>query len=220
MNMDPRSEENPTPKVFVSYAQSEERTAWISDVCQRLMHDGIDVVADLYELPHSADIHAFMERCVNDPSITRVLMFCDKLYCRKADERRGGVGKETQIISEEVYNHIGKTKFLPIFCDFYDDGRPSLPTYLRSRLAIDFSTTEKVQENWKPCSGIFLSALFIKSRLSANRRVTSRLHNYLPGPPQVNSHLGGRRKTGDPVQLRSFFNNTLRHLDWSCAACI
>jgi hypothetical protein len=28
------------------------------------MHDGVDVVVDLCELPHSADIHAFMERCV------------------------------------------------------------------------------------------------------------------------------------------------------------
>jgi TIR domain len=138
-----------TPKVFVSYAQSEERTSWISDVCERLMHDGVDVVVDLYELPHSADIHAFMERCVNDPSITRVLMFCDALYCEKANDRRGGVGKETQIISEEVYNNIGRTKFLPIFCAVYDDGRPCLPIYLKSRLAIDFSTPEKVQENWE-----------------------------------------------------------------------
>jgi hypothetical protein len=46
-----------TPKVFVPYAQSEERTSWISDICERLMHDGVDVVVDLYELPHSADIH-------------------------------------------------------------------------------------------------------------------------------------------------------------------
>jgi hypothetical protein len=32
--------------------------------CERLLHDGVDVVADLYELPHGANIHAFMERCV------------------------------------------------------------------------------------------------------------------------------------------------------------
>jgi hypothetical protein len=44
---------------------------WISDICERLMHDGVDVVADLYELPHSADIHAFMERCVRQGSTGR-----------------------------------------------------------------------------------------------------------------------------------------------------
>src|SRR5258708_10310690 len=139
----------PTPKVFVSYAQSEERTPWISDICKRLIHDGVDVVADLYDLAHSADMYVFMERCVNDASITRVLMFCDLLYCQKANDRKGGVGKETQIISEEVYNDVGANKFLPIFCAQYDDGKPSLPTYLKSRYAIDFSTPEKVEENWE-----------------------------------------------------------------------
>jgi hypothetical protein len=47
-----------TPKVFVSYAQSEQRTEWIREVCERLLHDGVDVVADFYELPHGADIHS------------------------------------------------------------------------------------------------------------------------------------------------------------------
>lgn len=139
----------PSPKVFVSYAQSEERTPWISDICKRLIHDGVDVVVDLWDLPHSADMHVFMESCVKDSSITRVLMFCDLLYCQKANDREGGVGKETQIISEEVYTNVGANKFLPIFCDIHEDGKPSLPIYLRSRLAINFSTPEKIEENWE-----------------------------------------------------------------------
>jgi hypothetical protein len=51
-----------TPKAFVSYAQSEERTPWISDVCERLIHDGVDVVVDLYELPHSRPLCRFSMR--------------------------------------------------------------------------------------------------------------------------------------------------------------
>ena len=128
-----------TPKVFISYAQSDERTLRIPEICERLTHDGVEVVADLYELPHGADIHAFLERCVNDPSITNVLMFCDRLYCEKANQRRGGVGKETQIISAEVYERVGESKFIPIFCELFEDGSPCLPTYLKSRFAIDFS---------------------------------------------------------------------------------
>jgi TIR domain len=137
------------PKVFVSYAQSVERTEWIRQICDRLRHDAVDLIADIYELPHGADIHAFMERSVNDPTITRVLMFCDKLYCEKANGRLGGVGKETQIISSEVYNRVDETKFLPIFCELSDDASPLLPTYLKSRLGIDFSSPEKVDENWE-----------------------------------------------------------------------
>jgi hypothetical protein len=137
------------PKVFVSYAQSDERTPWIPEICERLIHDGVEVVADLYELPHGADIHAFMERSVNDPSITHVVMFCDRLYCEKANQRRGGVGKETQIISAEVYERVGESKFIPIFCELLEDGSPCLPTYLKSRFAIDFSSESKVDENWE-----------------------------------------------------------------------
>jgi TIR domain len=136
-------------KVFVSYAQSVGRTEWIRQICERLRHDAVDLVADIYELPHGADIHAFMERSVNDPTITRVLMFCDKLYCEKANGRLGGVGKETQIISSEVYNRVDETKFLAIFCELSDDASPLLPTYLKSRLGIDFSSPEKVDENWE-----------------------------------------------------------------------
>jgi hypothetical protein len=90
-----------------------------------------------------------MERYVNDPSITHVLMFCDRLYCEKANQRRGGVGKETQIISAEVYERVGESKSIPIFCELFDDGSPCLPTYLRSRFAIDFSSETKVDENWE-----------------------------------------------------------------------
>jgi len=40
-----------TPKVFVSYAQSDERTHGSVKTSERLTHDGVEVVADLYELP-------------------------------------------------------------------------------------------------------------------------------------------------------------------------
>ena len=51
----------------------------------------------------------------------------------------GTLGKETQIISAEVYERVGESKFIPIFCELFEDGSPCLPTYLKSRFAIDFS---------------------------------------------------------------------------------
>ena len=73
----------------------------------------------------------------------------DRLYCEKANQRRGGRGKETQIISAEVYERVGESKFIPIFCELFEDGSPYLPTYLKSRFAIDFSSESKVDENWE-----------------------------------------------------------------------
>ena len=61
----------------------------------------------------------------------------ERLYCEKANQRRGGVGKETQIISAEVYERVGESKFIPIFCELFEDGSPCLPTYLKSRFATE-----------------------------------------------------------------------------------
>ena len=38
------------------------------------MHDGIYVVLDKWELKEGQDKYAFMERCVNDPEISKVLI--------------------------------------------------------------------------------------------------------------------------------------------------
>jgi hypothetical protein len=44
---------------------------------------------------------------------------------------------------------VGESKFIPIFCELFEDGSPCLPTYLKSRFAIDFSSEAKVDENWE-----------------------------------------------------------------------
>ena len=44
------------------------------------MHDGIYVVLDKWELKEGQDKYAFMERCVSDPEISKVLIICDKAY--------------------------------------------------------------------------------------------------------------------------------------------
>ena len=95
-------------------------------------------------------------------------MFCDRLYCEKANGRLGGVGKETQIIFAEVYSRVDQTKFLPIFCDVWEDGNPLLPTYLKSRLGIDFSSEDKVNENWETLlRDLFDQPLISQPRISS-----------------------------------------------------
>jgi hypothetical protein len=90
-----------------------------------------------------------MERMVTDASVTHVLVISDKQYAQKADARKAGVGTESQIISKEVYDKVDQSKFIPIVCEFSDDGEPYLPTFLKARVWIDFSTPEAVNENWE-----------------------------------------------------------------------
>lgn len=139
------------PKAFISYSWSTpEHREEIRHHAERLTADGIEIVLDLWDLVEGQEQNAFMERMVADPTVTHVLVFCDADYVRKADERRtGGVGTESQIISQEVYARVGQTKFIPIFCELDESGRPCLPVFIKGRHGIDFSTPAKVEENWE-----------------------------------------------------------------------
>ncbi len=139
-----------SPKVFISYSWSSlGHQAIVGQWAEQLMADGVDVVMDIYDLKEGHDKFAFMERMVNDSSITQVLVFSDKIYSDKADARKAGVGTESQIISKEIYDKIEQSKFVPIVCEFDSAGEPCLPVFLKSRIWIDFSTPEASNKNWE-----------------------------------------------------------------------
>lgn len=132
------------PKVFISYAWgSEEHDNKILAFASQLVGDGIDVLLDKWNLTEGNDTYAFMEKCVNDPSVTNVLMLLDPLYAKKADDRSGGVGTETQIISAEIYRDVAQDKFIPIVMERDEAGNVCKPAYLKTRLHFDLSMPEK-----------------------------------------------------------------------------
>lgn len=138
------------PKVFISYSwSSPAHQTIVKGWADQLVADGIDVVLDLYELKEGYDKYAFMERMVTDDTVTHVLVVCDKAYSEKADARKAGVGTESQIISKEVYDKVDQSKFIPLACEFDAAGNPYLPTFLKSRIWIDFSSPETANENWE-----------------------------------------------------------------------
>ena len=131
------------PRVFISYCWYKEETKeWALRLAVDLQDHGIHVVIDQWDLAEGQDIYAFMESCVTDASINRVLVICDQAYSQKADNRSGGVGVETAIISKKVYERAKETKFIPIVLERSEDGTSSLPTYLSSRKFIDFSDSD------------------------------------------------------------------------------
>ena len=92
------------PKLFISYCWSTPvHEQWVLDLGEELISSGVEVILDKWDLREGHDSVAFMEKMVTDPSITKVLIICDRMYAAKADGRAGGVGTETQIISREVY---------------------------------------------------------------------------------------------------------------------
>lgn len=114
-----------------------------------MVSDGVDVVLDVWDLKEGDDKYAFMEKMVTEKSVTHVLVFSDSEYAAKADTRKAGVGTESQIISREVYSRVQQSKFIPVVCEFDDSGEPFLPTFLKSRIWIDFSSPEAANDNWE-----------------------------------------------------------------------
>ena len=150
------------PKVFISYA-------WGNDIYQEkvrsfasyLVSNGIDVVLDQWSLEEGNDTYKFMEKSVNDPTITNVLILLDENYKIKADERQGGVGTETQIITPELYNKADQTKFIPII--FERKGNEIFrPAFLKSLKYIDLSLEESYETNLKYLTRILFGVKIYK----------------------------------------------------------
>ena len=67
------------PRVFISYSwTSDAYQREVVRLAERLVGDGVDVVLDVWDLHPGDDKYAFMERCVTDGTITKVLILCDK----------------------------------------------------------------------------------------------------------------------------------------------
>lgn len=132
------------PKVFISY--SWDNTDYVLEIAERLMSDGIDVVIDRWELNVGNSLTYYMEKCVADDTIDKVLIFSDSEYAKKANTRTGGVGNETEIISQKVYESTQQEKFIPIVLEYDEDNKPCLPHYLSSRLFIDFTKDGAYEE--------------------------------------------------------------------------
>jgi len=138
------------PKVFISYSRkSTEHCDFIRTQAERLQADGVEVVLDQWDLSEGQDKYAFMEKMVTDASISHVLIFSDATYAKKADDRAAGVGTESQIISQKLYESVEQKKFIPILCEKTEEGEACLPVFLGARIWIDFSSPELASENWE-----------------------------------------------------------------------
>ena len=135
------------PKVFISYSwTSEPHKEWVLSLAERLSGDGVEVILDRWDLKPGHDINVFMEQMVTDPTVSKVLVICDKAYAEKADKRKGGVGTETHIISAEVYQKVRQEKFIPIIRERDAEGHPCRPTYMKSAMYFDFTDEDGFSE--------------------------------------------------------------------------
>lgn len=137
------------PKLFISYSwTSPPFEARVLQIATELRESGVDVILDKWDLKEGHDAHAFMEQMVTDPAVKKVLLLCDKVYAEKTNERKGGVGKEAQIITGEIYENQAQDKFVAAVMERDEEGRPYLPAYYRSRIYIDLSDPSTYSDNF------------------------------------------------------------------------
>ena len=126
------------PKVFISYSHdTQEHKKWVLDLATRLRNSGIDAALDQWDLGPGDDLPKFME--TNLANADRVLMICTERYVEKANSGTGGVGYEKMIITSELLSKIDSNKVIPIV---RQKASSNVPTFLKSKLYIDFSKVE------------------------------------------------------------------------------
>lgn len=128
------------PTVFISYAWApKENKEKVLKLVEQLEKDGVNVLFDKKCLLPGQDMNTFMESLATDPAIKKVLVICNSVYANKADIRKGGVGTESEIIIPQVYGNPMQKKIVPIFFEKDGNGDFFRPTYLKSRMGIDFT---------------------------------------------------------------------------------
>lgn len=132
------------PVAFISYSHdSQEHKKWVMDLATRLRTSGVDAILDQWELNPGSDLPQFMER--NLASADRVLMICTQRYVEKANSGSGGVGYEKMIVTADLLSSIDSKKVIPII---RQDGTYLVPTFLATKLFIDFSSPESFESNF------------------------------------------------------------------------
>ncbi|MBL7997701.1 MAG: TIR domain-containing protein [Candidatus Kapabacteria bacterium] len=136
--------------MFISYCwTSPTHEEWVINLAERLTNDGVYVRFDKWDLKEGQDKHFFMESMVTSSDVDKVLLILDEKYTEKANQRKGGVGTETQIISSEIYDNASQEKFIPIATEKDGNSNPFLPTFLKNRIYIDFSETSSFEDSYE-----------------------------------------------------------------------
>jgi hypothetical protein len=119
--------------VFISYSwDGSEHQQWVLNLAKDLMEKfGVNVILDQFELSAGKDLTYFMERAIEESE--KVLIILTPKYKVKAENRKSGVGYESSMISQEIFESpISQVKFIPILRN--GSQSESAPKFLKSKL--------------------------------------------------------------------------------------
>lgn len=128
------------PNVFLSYCWSPPSNQQnVFALISKLEKDGVRVIYDKKDLHPGQDINYFMENALISNEIDGVVIVSNVDYVKKADNRQGGVGYESELILNEIKNNPLQTKYIPVAIERDENGEMPLPKFLKTRLCIDLT---------------------------------------------------------------------------------
>ena len=131
-------------KVFISYSwDSDEHKKWVASLADSLLEESIDPIFDQYDIEPGDRLTHFMEKSITEAD--KVLIICTPEYKKKADDRVGGAGYESNIISEELYSKHNERKFIPVLREGTFDN--AMPVYLKGKYTINLTDNNMNYDN-------------------------------------------------------------------------
>ncbi|MBL9192878.1 MAG: toll/interleukin-1 receptor domain-containing protein [Opitutaceae bacterium] len=135
-----------TPRVFFSYSHdSAQHKAWVLNLATRLMNNGVEVILDQWDLRLGGDLPTFMERSLTVAN--RVVVVCTDKYVAKANAGLGGVGYEKMILTAGLMQNINSDRIIPLVREGHGAG--AVPTFLQSRLYVDFRNPAEYETKYQ-----------------------------------------------------------------------
>jgi hypothetical protein len=133
-----RDEAYQPPKLFMSYSHdSQEHRDWVLQLARRLVSNGVVVVLDRWNLEIGGNLTKFMEQAGDEDY--KVVVVVSEAYTAKADDRAGGTGYETQMLSGQLVRDLDSDRVLPILRNNPD---AKMPQFLSGRLWGDFRNSD------------------------------------------------------------------------------
>ena len=113
------------------------------------------MLLDQWDVFPGSDLGAYVESSVRQSDF--VVLVCTPEFCRKANAGEGGVGYEKTIVTGQILSGAGNpNRFVPVLRA--GDQRSSLPTYLQSRVYIDFKDDDRFADALSELLRFFHSA--------------------------------------------------------------
>ncbi len=132
------------PQVFMSYSHDDdEHRDWVLRLSRRLRSNGVDVCLDRWDVSLGGNLAHYMERAADHKY--RVIAVASENYSRKCNDREGGAGVESQMLSARLYADLDSNAVIPLIRN-NPNNPPVLPAFLAGRMYEDFRD-DASQEN-------------------------------------------------------------------------